>query len=147
VARAADGDRTGALAGLANAERSLDQATSASALTGAYHVASLAHQQAVVQNLLGDRRGAINALDVSIRHRPADERRSRAITLAFLADLQLSAGYLDEAVSTWHLFLDDYPHLDSGRATTALRLLRSRIRPLAKNSAARTLLQRASSYT
>lgn len=147
VARAADGDRAGALASMADAERRLDQATSASQLTGAYHLASLAHQQAVVQDLLGDRRGAITALDTSIRHRPADERRSRAITLAFLANLQLSAGYLDEAVSTWHFFLDDYPYLDSGRATAELRRLRSRVRPLARNAMARTLLQRASAYT
>lgn len=147
VARAADGDRAGALVSMADAERRLDQATSASQLTGAYHIAALAHQQAAVQNLLGDRRGAVTALDVSIRHRPADERRSRAITLAFLADLQLGTGYLDEAVATWHLFLDDYPHLESGRATAELRRLRSRVRPLARNAMARTLLQRASGYT
>lgn len=147
VARAADGDRAGALASMADAERRLDQATSASQLTGAYHIASLAHQQAAVQNLLGDRHGAISALDASIRHRPADERRSHAITLAFLGNLQLSAGYLDEAVSTWHLFLDDYPYLDSGRATAELRRLRSRVRPLARNATARTLLHRASGYT
>jgi transcriptional regulator with XRE-family HTH domain len=147
VARAADGDRAGALASMADAERRLDQATSASQLTGAYHLASLAHQQAVVQDFLGDRHGAITALDASIRHRPDDERRSRAITLALLADLQLSAGYLDEAVSTWHLFLDDYPYLDSGRATAELRRLRSRVRPLTRNAMARTLLQRASAYT
>jgi tetratricopeptide (TPR) repeat protein len=147
VVLAADGDRVGALASIADAERRLDQATSASQLTGTYHIASLAHQQAAVQDLLGDRRGAITALEESIRHRPADERRSRAITLAFLAGLQLSAGCLDEAVSTWHLFLDDYPHLDSGRATAELRRLRSRVRPLAKNATARTLLQRASAYT
>lgn len=147
VARAADGDRAGALASMADAERRLDQATSASQLTGAYHIASLAHQQAAVQDLLGDRHGAISALDVSIRHRPAGERRSRAITLALLGNLQLSAGYLDEAVSTWHLFLDDYPYLDSGRATAELRRLRSRVRPLARNATARTLLQRASAYT
>jgi hypothetical protein len=147
VARAADGDRAGALASMADAERRLDQATSASQLTGAYHLASLAHQQAVVKDLLGDRHGAITALDASIRHRPDDERRSRAITLALLADLQLSAGYLDEAVSTWHLFLDDYPYLDSGRATAELRRLRSRVWPLTRNTMARTLLQRASAYT
>jgi transcriptional regulator with XRE-family HTH domain len=147
VARAVDGDRAGALASMADAERRLDQATSASQLTGAYHLASLAHQQAVVRDLLGDRHGAITALDASIRHRPDDERRSRAITLALLADLQLSAGYLDEAVSTWHLFLDDYPYLDSGRATAELRRLRSRVRPLTRNAMARTLLQRASAYT
>lgn len=147
VARAADGDRAGALASMTDAERRLEQATSASQLTGAYHIASLAHQQAAVQDLLGDRHGAITALDASIRHRPAGERRARAITLAFLGNLQMGAGYLDEAVSTFHLFLDDYPYLNSGRATAELRRLRSRLRPLARNATARTLLQRASACT
>jgi hypothetical protein len=143
VARAADGDRFGALSSLTAAERRLDQATSAVPITGAYHIASLTHQQAAVRSLLGDRGAAITTLGVSIRHRPEGERRSRAITLAYLADLQLDAGYLDEAVSTWHVFLDDYPHLRSGRVAAALRRLRARVRPFSKNPAARTLLQRA----
>ena len=147
VVCAADGDKAGALTSLTAAERHLDQATSASPLTGAYHLASLAHQQAVVRELLGDRRGAIQSLEESIRHRPADERRSRAITLSRLADLQLYAGHLDRAICTWHRFLDDYPHLDSGRATAALHTLRSRIRPYARNPAAGILLQRASTHT
>lgn len=144
VTQAADGDRSGALLSLAAAERRLDQATSAVPVIGAYHVASLTHQQAAVRALLGDRRGAIGSLRFSIRHRPAGERRARAITRALLAELELSTGRLDEAIETWHRFLDDYAHLDSGRATSALRKLRARIRPHTKNLAARAVLQRAS---
>lgn len=146
VAQAADRDRYGALHSLAAAERYLDQATSTTPLTGAYHSASLAHQQAVVKDLLGDRLGAISLLHASVRRRPADERRSRAITLAFLAELQLSVGHLDEAISTWHLFLDDYPLLNSGRVSSALRRLVAYIRPFTKNLAAAALLHRASVY-
>jgi hypothetical protein len=146
VARAADGDRSGALLSLAAAERHLDQATSATLPMGAYHIASFAHQQAVVKDLLGDRRGAISSLDTSIRHRPVGERRSRAITLALLAEFQLSAGYLDEAILTWHRFLDDYPQLNSGRVTAALHRLLARIRPFTKTPAAASLLRRASVY-
>jgi hypothetical protein len=147
VARAADGDRTGALASLATAERRLDQATSPSPLIGAYHPASLAHQQAAVQSLLGDKHGAIEALLVSIRHRPVTERRAHAITLADLAELQLSVGHLDEAVQSWHGFLDDYPYLRSGRVSTALHALRMSIRPHTRNPAAGALMQRATAQS
>jgi len=146
VARAAEQDRAGALASLAEAERSLSQATSggsARPLIGAYNPASLAHQRAAVQSLLGDDQGAIAALAASITQRPRAERRSRAVTLATLGELQLNAGHLDEAIATWHGFLDDYPHLKSARVTTALGTLRRRVRPHARNAAARALLQRA----
>lgn len=143
VTRAADRDRPGALLSLAAAERRLDQATSPGGVVGAYHIASLAHQEAAVQGLLGDQSAAVASLGVSIRNRPAGERRSRAITLALLAELELSTGHLDEAVRAWHDFLDDCPYLDSGRVASAMRRLRARVRPLARNPAVRTLLQHA----
>ena len=142
VAAAADGDRRGAIEALGAAERLLGKA-GCDALMGSYHPASLAHQQAAVCELLGDRRGAIDAMSMSIRHRPPGERRSRAITTAWLAELQLANGHLDEAVVTWHSFLDDYPHLRSGRATSALKRLRSMLRPHAANKSAARLLTQA----
>jgi tetratricopeptide (TPR) repeat protein len=145
VAAAADGDRRGAIEALGAAERLLSKASSAGAATmmGSYHPASLAHQQAAVCELLGDRRGAIDAMSASVRHRPPGERRSRAITTAWLAELQLAHGHLDEAVVTWHSFLDDYPYLRSGRATAALKRLRSMLRPHAANKSAARLLTQA----
>jgi tetratricopeptide (TPR) repeat protein len=144
VAHAAAGDRISALTWLTAAERHLDRATSAeTALIGAYHPASLAHQQAAVLALLGDRKGAIGALTLSLRYRPATERRSRAITTARLAELQLREGYLDEATHTWSGFLDDYPYLRSARARTALNIMRSMLHPHAGRPATRALLTRA----
>jgi hypothetical protein len=141
VAHAADGDPHNAVAALAAAERRIDQATS-TLLVGACHPASLAHQRAAVQALLGDCKGAAGALVQSIRHRPATERRSRAITLARLAELQLRQGHLDEATATWHTFLDDHFHLTSGRADTALVTMRAMLRPHTGRPAVRTLLAR-----
>jgi transcriptional regulator with XRE-family HTH domain len=143
VAAAADGDRRGALEALGAAERLLGKA-GCDALMGSYHPASLAHQQAAVCELLGDRRGAIDAMSASVRHRPPGERRSRAITTAWLAELQLAHGHLDEAVVTWGSFLDDYQYLRSGRATAALKRLRSMLRPHAANKPAARLLTQAS---
>ncbi|MBS2550067.1 hypothetical protein KGQ19_24685 [Catenulispora sp. NL8] len=145
VAHAAGRDTPHALTCLRNAERLVDQATSenGSPLIGAYHLGSLAHQEAAVRSLLGDRAGAVAALQQSLRLRPATERRSRAITSARLAELQLSSGHMEEATATWHRFLDDYPRLVSLRATTALFEMRTRLRPHSGNPAVRPLLERA----
>jgi len=146
VALAAVGDRARAMTSLAASERFLERATSTSApLTGAYHLASLAHQEAAVRNLLGDTQRAASALALSIRYRPDSERRARAITLARLAELQLGHGHLDEAVSTWHKFLGDYPYLSSGRADTALAAMRALLRPHTRHAGVTALLRRAAS--
>jgi hypothetical protein len=143
VATAATGDRHAAVAHLSAAERSLEHASTPAGPVGRYHPASLAHQRATVAVCLGDHGSAIAALRDSIRHRPDRERRSRAVTLAALAELQLAEGRLEQACATWGRFLDDYRHLRSGRADTALATLRSRALPHRNNAAARALLRRA----
>jgi hypothetical protein len=143
VAFAGTGDRRAALASLRTAERHLEAADSPAAI-GAYHHGSLAHQRAAALAGMGDRAGALAALRDSIRHRPPSERRSRTITLARLAELQLRHGHLEQAADTWHHFLDDYPAIDCGRARTALTNLRTCLRPHAGHIAAEALLHRAS---
>lgn len=143
VAHAADGDRRQAIRHLFTAERHLDRARDAPEPIGGCHAASLAHQQAAVRAKLGDRAGAIQALTVSVRHRPAGERRSRAITLARLAELQLDAGELEAACGTWQRFLQDYPHLRSRRVGRALASMRARLRPHQNNSAVIALRRKA----
>lgn len=135
VAHAADGDRRQAIRHLCTAERHLDRAEDVTEPIGCCHAASLAHQQAAVRAKLGDRSGAIQALTVSVRHRPAQERRSRAITLARLAELQLDEGDLEAACGTWRRFLQDYPHLRSHRVSRAFATMRARLRPYENSSA------------
>lgn len=142
VADAATGDRHAAIAHLKAAERSLERAGTPVGPVGAYHPASLAHQHAAVSACLGDRRSAIAALHESIRSRPASERRSRAITLARLAELQLAEGWLEQACMTWGQFLDDYPYLRSGRADAAVATLKSSTLPHRNNPVTRMLLRR-----
>jgi tetratricopeptide (TPR) repeat protein len=143
VAYAAAGNRHDALTTLFAAERNLSNADECSTGVAAYNFASLAHQQAATVACLGDRRNAIRALEVSIRHRPANERRSRAITLARLAELHLIDGHIGHACHTWQQFLDDYPFIRSGRADTALKTLRASIRPYQNYPTVRALLRRA----
>jgi tetratricopeptide (TPR) repeat protein len=135
VAEATDGDRREAIRHLLTAERHLDRVRDEPVPIGGCHAASLAHQQAAVRARLGDRDGAIQALTVSLRHRPAGERRSRAVTLARLAELQLDAGDLEAACDAWRRFLQDYPHLSSRRVGRALMSMRARLQPIQNNSA------------
>lgn len=143
TAYAACRDPVRAIANLTAAERGLDRASSGPPLIGNYHLASLAHQEAEVRTLLGDAAGAADALVRSLRCRPVTERRARALTLAQLAELQLSYGHLDEALRTWHLFLCDYPHLMSRRADKALANMRAMLRPHARLPAVKALLSHA----
>ncbi|WP_232666427.1 hypothetical protein [Pseudonocardia sp. TRM90224] len=129
VAHAAVGDGRRALGDLAMAERQLDQTGAENAPIGAYHAGSLAHQHAAVAAFLGDRQAAVSALQVSLRHRPTTERRSRAILRARLAELQLAGGNLDAACDTWMLFLDDYQHISSKRADSALATMHALVLP------------------
>ena len=135
VAHAADGNHREAARHMITAERHLERAGEVPEPIGGYDVASLAHQQAAVRARQGDQRGAIQALVVSVRLRPAAERRSRAITLARLAELQLDVGELEAACGTWQRFLLDYPYLRSRRVNRALASMRARLRPHQNNSA------------
>lgn len=142
VADAATGDQRAAATHLIAAEQHLERAGTPTDPVGAYHSSSLAHQHAAVSAYCGDRRAAVVALQESIRHRPVGERRSRAITLARLAELQIRDGRLDQACDTWDRFLNDYPHLRSRRADTAFATLRANIRTHQKNPTVRALSQR-----
>jgi len=149
VAAAAHGDRDAALAALTCAERLAAGVTAEPPERGVchYRAASHAYQEAAVRALLGDRSGAIRVLSESVRRRSDDERRSRAITLASLAELHLDQGHLDESIAACHAFIDDYPPLRSSRARTALNHLTARLRPHAANHSARQLLVRATAVS
>lgn len=146
VAAAGVGDHDQALHHLRQAEEHLERGTGTDAPIGPYHQACLAHQQAAVFAALGDTTAAVMALTRSIRHRPARERRSRAIALAALGQLHLQNGHLNPAITSWQRFLDDYPHLSSRRATTALSTLRQSLRPHLHHPAAAVLLARATGH-
>jgi transcriptional regulator with XRE-family HTH domain len=149
VAAAAHGDRDAALAALTCAERLAAGEPAEPPERGIchYRAASHAYQEAAVRALLGDRPGAIRVLSESVRRRAADERRSRAITLASLAELHLDEGHLDESIAACHAFIDDYPPLRSSRARSALNHLTARLRPHAANHSARQLLVRAAAVS
>ena len=144
VAEAAAGDRQAALSALTRAESYLDRTDNerADPGVGIYHHGSLALQRAAVASRFGQHAAAVRALESSLRHRPADERRSRVMTLARLAQEQLLIGHLDAACATWHVFCDEYPFLRSGRAEQALHAAYQRIRPHSSSPHAKALIAR-----
>ena len=128
---------------LVRAEKCLETASDGIPPVGSFHLGSLALQHAAVARSQGRHRAAVEALGRTLRHRPADERRSHAVCLAELAETQLTIGHLDQACHTWHAFLDLYPHISSARADDRLRVLTARLRPHATNQYAALLLARA----
>lgn len=143
VARAYTGDVLGAGEQLAAAEQHLRRPDNGEPSIGSYHFASFAHQKAMIDVRQGDRDAAIRNLQNSISLRPWSERRSRAITTAMLAELQMDAGHLEAACASWLRFCDDYPHIRSGRADTALAALNARTRPFQRNPTVAALRHRA----
>ncbi|MEV0266357.1 hypothetical protein AB0I49_34120 [Streptomyces sp. NPDC050617] len=142
VAEAGRGDRRASFSHLAQAERLLDQGEDDQGTIGVYHPAALAHQEAEVLLCTGDRAGAIRALNLSLRHRPAGERRARALTTARLAHLHFDQGSIEEAAARCHAFLDDATGLQSTRADQVLASLRSRLRTHQRSAAVRTVIER-----
>ncbi|MFJ6385258.1 tetratricopeptide repeat protein [Kitasatospora sp. NPDC092039] len=142
-ALAQTGDRAGALHHLRTAEVAMEQAESKGKAFGSYDPATLSYHIAQVSYELGDREGAIRALRHSATIRPAVYRRGRMRHRSMLAEWQLEAGRLEEAVQNWHLALDDYPTIQSGRADDRFRSMLSATRPHRRNPHVRGLLDRA----
>lgn len=133
----------GCVSRLVVAERCLERDGGSGTPVGGFHAGALAVQEAAVRRARGDLRGAAGALERSARLRPADERRSRAVYLAELADVQLDLGNLDRACAAGHAFLELHAQVDSARVDDRLRRLTARLRPHARQRAAGGLLERA----
>lgn len=141
VAQAARGDRRHTRH-LLVAERRLEKSADGASAVGAFHAGSLALQRAAVAKSKGEHRTAVRELSLSLRHRPAEERRSRALGLAELAETQLATGHLEQACRTCHEFIDILPTIRSARADDRLRAQIAALRPNATNPAAAALLAR-----
>ncbi|MFE4971677.1 tetratricopeptide repeat protein [Kitasatospora sp. NPDC056651] len=142
-ALAQTGDKAGALLHLRTAEVAMDQAESKAKAGGRYDPSSLAYHVAQVNYELGDREGAIRAIQHSEKVRPMVYRGTRVRHRSMLAEWQIEAGRLEEAVQNWHLALDDYLAIQSGRADDRFRSMLSATRPHRRNPHVRELLERA----
>ncbi|MEV6804352.1 tetratricopeptide repeat protein [Streptomyces sp. NPDC051132] len=142
-AAAQQGDRTAALRYIREAEAAMDRAESRGKPLGSYDPAALNYHIAQVRYGLGDVHGSIEALQESNRVRFSVYRRGNVRMRALLAERQLQVGRLEEALTTWHAALDDYPLVHSGRADERMASMRRLIRPHLRHSQAAALYDRA----
>ncbi|WP_156756111.1 hypothetical protein [Actinokineospora pegani] len=140
VAHAALSNRDEALARLTEAEEHLDGARQSDDPTAR---ANLAHHAGQVLALLGDRSAAQGAWRASLRHRPADQRRSRMITTHRLAELHLRRDRVEQACAIWQGFVDEYPYIHSARMDSAHRGFLRQLRPYRGHTCARRILDQA----
>ncbi|MGI5438460.1 tetratricopeptide repeat protein [Streptomyces shenzhenensis] len=142
-AAAQTGDRTGALRCIREAEAAMDRAESRGKAFGSYDPSSLNYHVSQVRYELGDRAGAVEAMQQADRLRPSAYQRTRVHRRGLLAERQLELGHLEAACATWHQALDDYPKVQSGRADDRVKAMFSLLRPHLKNAAALDLYDRA----
>ncbi|MEW2116051.1 tetratricopeptide repeat protein [Streptomyces sp. NPDC005474] len=142
-AAAQTGERDKALRYLREAEVAMDKAESQAKTFGSYDPAALKYHASQVRYELGDRVGAVEAMQQSDRLRYDIYRRTRVHHRGLLAERQLSVGHLEAACAMWNLALDDYPFVQSGRADERMRNMFKLIRPHLGNAAARDLHERA----
>ncbi|MET9428167.1 helix-turn-helix transcriptional regulator [Streptomyces sp. NPDC003036] len=108
-AAALDGDRRLATRALAASQTAIEKMPDASpGETWASHfsIGRWAHHSGMILARLGDLNGATEHLHQALEIHGLDRRRSRAIVLADLGQVQLRQGDLDAALSTWTAFLD-----------------------------------------
>lgn len=143
LTKAALGDPKLSARHLSAAEERLGASSATRAAVGTYHPASLALHHAAVARALRDHGRAVRELRTSLRHRPDGENRSRVITLAHLAEVQLGLGQVDLACGTWSEFLARCPQISSARVDDQLHTLIASLRPHQRNRAAAALLDQA----
>ncbi|WP_323446341.1 tetratricopeptide repeat protein [Streptomyces yaizuensis] len=143
-AAAQNGDRVPALKYLQEAEIALEKSAAQAQEFGfgSYNSSYLHYHTGQVRFELGDVAGSVRAMEESDQVRESAFRRSRVRHRAILAERQLQIGHLEKACHTWHLALDDYPSVDSGRVDERIRFMFASLRPYLRNPAARQLHER-----
>ncbi|MFE6130761.1 tol-pal system YbgF family protein [Streptomyces sp. NPDC056437] len=142
-AAAQTGDRTGALRHIREAEAAMDRAEARGKAFGSYDPSSLNYHVSQVRYELGDKTGAVEAMQQADRLRPSMYQRTRVHRRGLLAERQMELGHLEAACATWHQALDDYPKVQSGRADERVKAMFGLLRPHLKNPAALDLYDRA----
>ena len=111
--------------------------------------AALAHQTALALQDLGELGESERQFRRSIATRNQNaKRRTHALTIAYLADVQCARGHLQDAGANWNLALDNLPGVASGRARDAVKNIRTRLRSFGPRlpAFAKRLDQRAAAY-
>jgi hypothetical protein len=150
-ALAATGQKSAASSALLQAERDLSAATPGSdepARVFFFGEASLAHETGNTLRDIGDLAGAEQQLEHSVATRKATTfKRTHAVTLGYLGDVQARRGELELASATWSAALDAMDGVQSARARQTIVEMRSALAKHATtNSDIAILDERARAY-
>jgi predicted negative regulator of RcsB-dependent stress response len=150
-ALAATGQKSAASSALLLAERDLAAATPGGdepTRVFFFGEASLAHETGNTLRDIGDLAGAEQQLEHSVATRKASTfKRTHAVTLGYLGDVQARRGELEQAIATWSVALDAMDGVQSARARQTIIEMRSALATYkASSSDADILDQRASTY-
>jgi hypothetical protein len=148
---AATGQGSAASSALIRAERDLSAATPGGdepTRVFFFGEASLAHETGNTLRDIGDLAGAEQQLEHSVATRKASTfKRTHAVTLGYLGDVQARRGELEQAVETWNTALDAMDGVQSARARQTIVEMRSALAVYkATSSDAAILDERASVY-
>ena len=108
-AAALDGDQRLATRSLAASQTAIEKTPDAppgDSWASHFSIGRWAHHSGMILARLGDTNGATEHLHQALEIHGLDRRRSRAIVLADLGQVQLRQGDLEAALSTWTSFLD-----------------------------------------
>lgn len=143
-AAAADGDRIAASKLLAAAQVAIEHAPAKPGESWASHYSHgrWAHESGMIHATMGDLPAAEEHLHLALDIHGLDRKRTRAIVLADLGQVQLKRGNAAEALATWNDFLDCADGVQSVRINNGISNIVARLPHIPGTAAAQELRER-----
>lgn len=143
-ATAADGDRTTAAKMLTSAQAAIEHAPARPGQSWASHYSHgrWAHESGMIHATMGDLAAAEEHLHLALDIHGLDRKRTRAIVLADLGQVQLKRGNSAQALATWNDFLNCADGVQSVRINDGLTNIAARLPGIADSPAVQELSER-----
>lgn len=143
-ATAADGDRTTAARMLTSSQAAIEHAPARPGQSWASHYSHgrWAHESGMIHAKLGDYAAAEELLHLAMEIHGLDRKRTRAIVLADLGQVQLKRGDTETALATWNDFLTCADGVQSVRINDGLTNIAARLPGIPDSPAAQQLGER-----
>jgi tetratricopeptide (TPR) repeat protein len=143
-AAAADGDGATAAKMLAGSQQAIERAPARPGQSWASHYSPgrWAHESGMIHARLGDLAAAEDHLHLALDIHGLDRKRTRAIVLADLGQVQLKRGNIETALATWNEFLDCADGVQSVRIDDGLSNITARLPLVGDTSDAQALAER-----
>ncbi|WP_443031469.1 tetratricopeptide repeat protein [Streptomyces sp. 2323.1] len=143
-AAAADGDRTTAGRLLTSSQAAIEHAPPRPGQSWASHYSHgrWAHESGMIHAKLGDYAAAEEHLQLAMEIHGLDRKRTRAIVLADLGQVQLKRGNISQALATWSDFLTCADGVQSVRINDGLTNIAARLPGIPDSPAVQELAER-----